>query len=257
MRVRRRLRLRWIAVIALVSVGAYFALDVIALQLHQSRGAAQLARAMSAESASLDLGGIPFLPSYLRGRTETVDVEVIGSTGTGGIRVQEVSARLVDVSYSWPRIWALTRSRFSSRTDVVAGEVTGTLRLSASDLDDYIGRRVPLVDEVRVSSAGIIVFFELLENARGEASEEDGEDQDERARARYLPRVEDGKLAFLLLGTAGLPSVFRQDADRIQDVVDLPRLPDGLRADVRLGDGVVIMDVSGLDIEVTIGEAQE
>ena len=74
--------------------------------------------------------------------------------------------------------------------------------------------------------------------------------------ARFLPRVEGGVFQFVLVSTVNVAYDLRGDADQIEELIRLPRLPDSLRSDVRLGDGVIVVEAVGRDVEMNVGEAQ-
>lgn len=261
----RRSRLsRWIVVGALGALGVYFVLDVVALKYTESKGAAELARAIAAEESSLRLGGVPYLPRFLGGRLGGVEGEVRGATGPGGMRVSRVDVKLSDVRFAPRRMFALVRSRFSDRTKVKAGEVIVTVELAERDLYDYLHPKLASISELRVTSEGVGVKFQrpdsdLEESSRGPEDEDgdgDKKKEEDRPDARYVPRVENGEFRLIRAGLSSRAQSFREDSLRISELISLPRFPEGLRANIGLGDGVVVIEAAGRDVETSIGEAQ-
>jgi DUF2993 family protein len=250
---RRGRRFRWLAVILLVGVGLYFVLDVAARQYLQSRGGDQIARVMSAADAKLKLPGIPFLPGFLRGHIGEVEVEVIGASGPGGLRVQSIQARLSEVRFSPGKLFALARSSFATRTEVTAEQPVGLVELGEGDLEDYLRRMVPEVGNVLVKSTGVEVYF--LKDLSQPAPDNPFDDQ-LTPPARFLPIVEDGKIILRLVGVAGIPPELRNAAARIEHIIDLPAIPKGLRTDVRLGKGVIVFESTGNSVTLQVGEGE-
>lgn len=248
----RRFRGRWIVVGVVVLVGLYLVVDIVSLRFLESRGAAELARSMSAEEAKVDLGNIPFLPGFVGGRLRRAEVRVRGSSGGGGLRIQLFTVRMDDIHFSWRELLSLSRSAFSTRTEVRAAEGFGLTEIGQSDLDEFIRRHVPSVGDVRVSTSGIEVRF------LKERLEEGVEPKDEGLTepVRLLPSVVDHRIALTLVGVSQIPEPLREVARRLENLLDLPRIPDGLRTDVRLGDGVVVIEASGRDVEIEVGEGQ-
>jgi hypothetical protein len=249
----RRLRLRWIAIGLVLAVGLYFALDVIALQYVQSRGASQLARAMTAEGAEVDLGGIPFLPSFLTGRIPEAEVEVQGASASGGLRVQMVSARFTGVRFSWRKLLRLSGSVFATRTAVSSEEAVGMLEIGQDDLEEFVRRQIPAVGDITIGASGIEVRFLSRDLEEDELPTGD----DLTKPARLLPRVADRHLTLSLVGLAEVPEGFRDEARRLERIVDLPAIPESLRTDVRLGNGVIVLEATGRDVELEVGEGPE
>jgi hypothetical protein len=68
--------------------------------------------------------------------------------------------------------------------------------------------------------------------------------------------VESGVFQFVLVSTVNVAFDLRGDAAQIEELVRLPRLPDSLRSDVRLGDGVIVLEAVGRDVQMSVGEAQ-
>lgn len=254
MRVRRTRLIRWLTIGTIAAVGAYFALDVVVLNYTESRSAAELAQGLAGEDATVDLGGVPFLPSFLTGRLSRVGGRVRGGSAPGGLRVGSISVTASDVRFSPSRVFALTRSRFSGRTEVRAGEAIVEVQLNEQDIEDFLQQKLEAAVEVRVTSAGVEISFGPPD---ADPDERNGETEpDETPSARFLPRVENGVLSLQLVSLARVPFMFREDALRISELISLPRFPEGLRADIRLGDGVIVTEASGRDIKLRIGEAR-
>lgn len=246
---------RWLAVGVLAAVGLLAALDVVALQLFESQAAGQVAQTMAAEEASLDLGGFPFLPNYLRGRLGTVDVDVRGASG-GGLRVARVEARFSDARFEASEVFALLRNRFATRTPFTGEDAFGRADVTADDLQVFLRSRIPLVREVRISTSGVEVF--LGEEDDGEEMDEDEDDEEEEERpARFLPDVEDRRLVLVATSRAGFSPEEQEAIDRIEAEIDLPEVPEGLQTDVQLGDGKFVIEASGPEITLWIGEGGE
>jgi hypothetical protein len=252
---KRRRGLRWLAVGLLVAVGLFFVIDIVMLRYLESRGRDQIVQTMSAEDGSLDLGNLPFLTSFLRGRLETAEVRIRGANAPGGLRVQTVTAKFTDLRFSPGRMFALARSSFARRSKVTSSSPFGSMELAEDDLEDYISGKVPGVGSVEVKGSGIEVFF-LTEGVS--LAEDDTPEVDELSQpARYLPRVENGRLVLVPTSLSQIHESFRSEAGRIRDLIELPNIPGGLRADVRLGEGVVIVEVNGPEVELTLGEGNE
>jgi hypothetical protein len=246
--------MRWVVVAVILVIGLYFVLDVVSVRYIESQGAAELARAMAAEGAEVDLGSIPFLPSFIRGRLPTVEVDVRGPSGTGGLRVQSVKARLTDVRFSWRDVFALARSSFATRTRVKGSDPFGLLEMGEADLEEFLRRHIRTVGDLQIAATGVEVRF-IRTGADVQAGEDPAED-DLTEPARYLPRVFERKIRLSLVSLSQVPGEFRRDATRIEQSIDLPLLPEGLRSDVRLGDGVVVIEATGKEVELTVGEGE-
>jgi hypothetical protein len=241
-----------VAVGLLLAVGLYFVLDVVSLQYLESRGADQIARVMAAESATLDLGNVPFLPGFITGRLGHAEVKVRGASAPGGLRVQSVTTSLSDVRFSASRMFALARSSFAARTKVEASQTIGSMELAESDLEDFVQRAVPLIGSLEVKASGIEVNF-LTEGAS--LSDDDEAEDDELTKpARYLPRVESGRIVLIPTSVSQIDRRFRAEAERIRNLIELPQIPEGLSAVARLGEGVVVVEVQGPEVELTVGE---
>jgi hypothetical protein len=254
-----------------VLVGLYFVADVVILRYIESRGATQLAQTLDAESATANLGGVPFLPSFMSGRLHTVSGRVSGASAPGGLRVDRIELHLTDVRFSPRHLLSLARSRFSARTDVKVAEVRVQIQLAERDIHDYLVSKVSSVTGVRVTSAGVVVTFNVPAPASSLATPSpsptprpspeaspgpSGPPPPPPSTARYLPRVEGGVFQFVLVSSINMPYEVRGDAQQIAELVRLPRLPQRLRSDVRLGDGVIVVESSGRDLEMNVGEAQ-
>lgn len=248
----RRIRLRWAAIALVLAVGLYFALDIVALQYFESRGATELARAMTGEEAKVDLGGPPFLPGFIRGHVGRVEVSVRGASGAGGLRIQSVMARTQDLRFSWRRMLQLSGSIYSTRTDVGMGEVFGLVEIGEEDLEEFVRRQVALVGDLQIEASGIEVRF--LRKRLEPGAEPKEEDLTEPAR--LLPRVADRRITLTLIGLGQIHPGLRSAARRLERIINLPRVPEGLRTDVRLGDGVIVIEASGRELELTVGEGE-
>lgn len=249
----RRRPLRWIIVGIVLAVGLYFVLDVIALRYLESRGAAELARSLTAEEAKVDLGDIPFLPGFITGKLSRAEVNVRGASGSGGFRVQSLSAQMRSLRFSWRDVFALSRSVFSRRTKVSMSEPIGLVEIGQSDLEDFLQRHIPDVGTVGISGAGVEVRF--LSKRLKTGIEPTSDDLTEPAR--YLPRVTDRHIVLSLISAAQVPDRFAESARRVEEVINLPAIPEGMRTDVRLGAGVITVEASGREAELTIGEGEE
>lgn len=248
----RTRRLRWIVVGSIVLIGLYFVLDVVALRYMESRGATELTRAMTAEEGELDLGGIPFLPGFISGRLGKAEAAVRGASGAGGLRVQTVRASMTDLRFSWRDVLSLSRSIFSTRTKVRMEEPFGMIEIAQDDLGEFLKRHVPSIGSVEIRASGIEVRF--LKERLDEGVEPTQEDLTDPAR--LLPRIRDGRLELSVVGVAQVPAELRPLAQRLERVIDLPRIPEGLRTDVRLGNRLFVVEATGAELELTVGEGE-
>lgn len=237
---------RRVAVGVVAAIGLLAALDVVALQVFESRGGSQIAQTMAAEEASLDLGGFPFLPNYLRGRLATADVNVRGPSG-GGLRLASVETRFSDVRFDARDVFALLRNRFATRTSVTGEDVLGRIEVDSDDLERFLRSRVSLVQEVRIATSGVEVLL-------SEEDRDEQEDAEEERPARFLPDVEDRRLVLVATSRAGFTSDERDAIERIEAAIDLPMVPEGLQTDVQLGDRGFVVEVSGPEVALEIGE---
>lgn len=242
---------RWVVVGVVAAIGLLAALDVVALQVFESRGGSQIAQTMAAEEASLDLGGFPFLPNYLRGRLGTVGVDVTGASG-GGLRVASVETGFSDARFDASDMFALLRNRFATRTAFTGKDVFARIEVASDDLESFLRSRIPLVQEVRIATSGVEVF---LGSEDGDEREDD-EDEEERP-ARFLPDVEGRRLVLVATGRAGFTSAERDAIERIETAIDLPMVPEGLQTDVQLGDREFVVEASGPEVTLDIGEGGE
>jgi hypothetical protein len=243
-------------------IGLYFVGDVVLLRYIESRGATQVAQALDAESATTHLGSIPFIPSFLGGHLHQVSGRVDGASAPGGLRVDRVEVQLTDVKFSPGHVFSLVRSRFAARTDVRATQALVTLQLSERDIKEYLTSKIGAVSDVRVSSVGVAITFASANPVSPVPTPTPAIEPSSPApsspppsMARFLPHVTGGVLQLELVGSVDLASEFRNDAEQVAELVRLPRLPKGLQADVRLGDGVIVVEAQGSNIDVRIGEA--
>jgi hypothetical protein len=251
----RRRRWRWVIVGIVVAVGLFLVADIVTLQYIESRGAAEIARTMSAEQAKVDLGGFPFIPRFLRGTLTDISVDVTGASASGGLRVQSVEALMKEVRFKPGAVFSLARSSFATRTKVTAIEPVGILELGEQDIEEFIRRSAPLVGDVEVKSSGIEVFFRPLDADLPDAAQDVVEELTEKP-ARYLPVIEDGRLALSLVSVSQIDRRFRFDASRLEHLIDLPKVPGGLRPDVSLRDGVIVLEAQGAKVTLTVGEGE-
>lgn len=250
----RRRRWRWAVAAAIVLMGALFALDVVMVQYLESRGAAEIARTMSAEDTTVELGGFPFLPRFIGGRLSGVSVRVRGATARGGLRVDLIDARMASVSFDSGKMFALARSSFATKTQIEAMEPVGIVELEEQDLEDYVRRIIPQVGDVKVEASGVEVRF-LRPGV--EITNEPNPDEDDMTKpARFLPAIEDRRLILRLTSVSQLPYVFRNEAARIEGLIEIPRVPEGLRSAVSLRNGVIVVEAQGLEVKLTVGEAR-
>jgi hypothetical protein len=252
----RRRRWRWVGVGIVVAVGLFVVFDIVSVQYIESRGAAEIARTMSAESATVDLGGFPFIPRFLGGRLTNTSVLVRGASATGGLRVDSVEARMLEVRFKPGAVFALARSSFATRTDVMGIDPFGIVEIAEEDLEDYVMRAAPLVGDVEIKGSGIEVFFKRRVDT--DLPDEVGEALDELTNrpARYLPVIENGRLVLSLVSFAQIDQRFRGDASRLEGIVDLPKIPSGLRTSVTWRDGVIVMEAQGPKVTLTVGEGE-
>lgn len=252
----RRRRWRWVAVGLVLLAGLFVVVDIVVLQYIESRGAREIARTMSAEETTVDLGGFPFIPRFFGGRLTNVSVRVTGASATGGLRVQSVEARMLAVEFEPGAVFALARSSFATRTKVTADDPFGILEIAEQDLEDYVKRAVPLVGDVEVKGGGIEVFFTPRVDADLPDRAQDALDELTEKPARYLPVVEDGRLVLSLVSVSQIDRRFRFDASRLERLIQLPKIPTGLRTSVSWRDGVVVMEAQGPKVTLTVGEGE-
>jgi hypothetical protein len=137
-----------------------------------------------------------------------------------------------------------------------------TLQLSERDIKEYLTSKIGAVSDVRVSSVGVAITFASANPVSPVPTPTPAIEPSSPAptspppsMARFLPHVTGGVLQLELVGSVDLASEFRNDAEQVAELVRLPRLPKGLQADVRLGDGVIVVEAQGSNIDVRIGEA--
>ena len=265
----RRVRWSWLAVALVVLTGLYFVCDVVVLRYIESRGAAQLAQTFDAESATADLGNVPFLPGFFSGHLHQVSGHVSGASAPGGLRIDKIDIALQDVTFSPRHLMSLARSRFSARTKVKAAQANVTLQINERDVHDYLVSKISSVRGVRVTSSGVAVTFNEAAPAGSYPTPTPTPAPSSSPQAtpappppppastaRYLPRVENGVFQFVLVSSVNVAYDLRGDALQIEELIRLPQLPQALRSDVRLGDGVIVVESVGRDVQMNVGEAQ-
>lgn len=256
-----------------VLVGLYFVADVVFLRYIESSGGAQLAQSFDAEGASINLGGVPFLPSYVSGHLVQASGRVSGASAPGGLRIDEITIQLQDVRFSPRHVLSLARSRFSSRTDIKAAQASVTVQLNERDIHDYLASKISSVRGVRVTPSGVSVIFNEpapagsyptptpspspTPNPSGSPapSATPAPPPPPPSTARYLPHIDGGVLDLILVSSVNVAYDLRGDADQVSELMRLPPLPVDLRSDVRLGNGTVVMESVGSDVEMNVGEA--
>jgi hypothetical protein len=236
-------------------LGGLFALDVVMVQYLESRGASEMAKTMAAEEAEIDLGGFPFLPRFLTGSLSNVSALVTGASANGGLRVQSVEARAGQIEFSAGQIFALARSSFATKSRVTAKQALVILELGEGDLNDFIRRSIPVVGDVQVKASGIEVRF--LKPDVDPADAVHPSDDNLTKPARFLPGTRDRKLHLILTGVSQIPPDLRNEANRLEDLIDLPRFPEGLDPDVSMRDGVIVIEAQGAEVSLEIGEGAE
>lgn len=245
---RRRLYRR-LAVALVVVVGLYVVVDVVALQYLKSRGASELAQGMAAERVSVDLGGIPFLPGLLGGRLRSVELTVKGATGSGALRVETVQARLLDVRFDSSELVAIARSRFSGQTTVVGKDAFGRVEIVERDLEEYLKRRVPTLQAVRITTSAVELRF-LAESD----VELPGDVELPTLSARLLPVIEGRRIVLRLAGVSGLPGAVIAKARLATGSLELPPIPTGMSTNLDLGQGVIVLEAAGPEVTLQVGQ---
>jgi hypothetical protein len=192
----------------------------------------------------------------MRGKLTNVSVNVKGASAAGGLRVQSIEARMDEVRFKPGDIFALARSSFATRTKVTAVRPLGILELGEQDIKDFVTRAVPLVGDVQVKASGIEVFFKPAIDVQLPDEASKALDELLKKPARYLPVIRDGRLALSLVSVSQIDKRFRFDASRLENLIQLPKVPAGLRPDVSLRDGVVVLEAQGSKVTLTVGEAQ-
>lgn len=251
----RRRRWRWVGVGIVVAIGLFIVFDIVSVQYIESRGATEIARTMSAEEATVDLGGFPFIPRFLGGRLTAVSVEVRGASATGGLRIASIEARMPQVRFKPGAVFALARSSFATKTKVTGVDPFGIVEIAEDDLEDFVTRAVPVVGDLEIKGSGIEVFFKPPDTGLPERAAEELEELTEKP-ARYLPVIENGKLTLSLVSISQIPGRFRFDASRLEGLIELPAIPSGLRPSVTWRDGVIVMEAQGPEVTLTVGEGE-
>jgi len=263
---RRRRLYRWIGAGLLVGIGLYFVLDVVSLQYLESRAGAQTARWMSAESAKVRLGSVPFLPGFFAGHTSNVAATINGATAPGGFGVDEISCTAAKVHYSASHMFSLARSLFSTQTNVTLDQPNCVVQIAESDLSDFIKRAVPSVGEVSVKPTGVEIRFDLPQETNGYSSFPSASPAPSPSPsaaptmsepARYLPRLDDRRFVLTLVDVSQVPFADRDDARRIENLISLPLVPPSMQrnSNVVLEKGRIEIDSSGVSLTVTLGQA--
>ncbi len=262
----RSRRLRWLGVAAIVAIGLYFVADIVALQYLQSRGAGRISQALAAQSSTLKLGSLPFLPSYLGGHLSGVEAKVKDATAKEGFGVQSIDIRASEIRFGPGKMFSLARSLFSTRSKVTLTEPIAIIEIGEQDLSEFIKRRVPRVGDVQVSGSGIEVRFKLPEREANASSSSSGSssspspspspsfDELLTKPARYLPRIEGRHFVLTLTSLSQLGFQYRDEALSIEHMIELPPVPAGMSSDVRLGKGVITIDCEGKTVTLDVGE---
>jgi len=259
---RRRRLYRWVGAGLLVAIGLYFVLDVVSLQYMQSRAGAQVARAMTAESATVKLGSVPFLPGFFAGRISNVSASINGATASGGFGVATIDFTAKVVHFSPRHMLSLARSLFSSKTTVTFDQPFMHVEIAESDLSDFIKHAVPSVGQVQVKPTGIEIRFKIPQptetfSSFGPSPSPTPSPKPEdllTEPARYLPVIQDRHFMLRLIDVSQIGFAYRDDAARIENLISLPPVPSSMNSDVRLGKGVIVIESSGLKLSATIGE---
>lgn len=246
-----------LAVALVFLIGMLIVLDVVALQVAESRAGAGFARSTAAERVTVDLGGFPFLPGLVSGRLRKIEVEGRGLSG-GGLRVQSLVLRVTNISFSPSKAVALIRSQHASRTKVSASEPYGRMDVAQPDLEQFVKTKEPSVHDVRILPSGIEVRFSLQLRNAGNAPDEPVAPVI-TPPVRFLPRIEERKLVLTVVGLGGFaPAEQKELAERVQRIehaIDLPPLPEGLSPpQITLGTGSFVVEATGTSIAVLVGE---
>jgi hypothetical protein len=248
----RRRRWRWVGVLLVVVIGLFFVADIVLIQYLESRGGAEIARTMSAEDATVDLGSFPFIPAFLSGERSDVGVFVRGASASGGLRVHSLDVHMETVDFPPAKMFALARSIFATRAEIKAKNPLGIIELIEGDLEVFIRRAIPLVGDVKVKASGVEVRF-----LKPNAEPEDPDNPDEKLLtkpARFLPRVEDRRLVLDLTSVSQLDARYRADVGRIETLIDLPQVPEGLTSSVSLRKGVISVESQGAEVTLDVGQ---
>lgn len=221
----------------------------------ESRGAAELARTMAAEDATIDLGGFPFVPRFIGGTLRNVTVRVGGASAAGGLRVHSVDARMESVSFDASEIFALARSSFATKTEVTAKQPIVMLELHEGDLYTFLRGSLPIVADVQVKGSGVEVRF--LKPGIEPLDPEHPREKEMTKPARLLPRIVDRRLQLVLTSISQIPPQYRAEAERLEELIDLPRFPEGMSAQPSLRDGVIGVESQAAEVTLDVGEATE
>jgi hypothetical protein len=238
----RRSRLtRFLVFVALLVLGLGVGLDVVALQLAQSRASAGFAQATAAERATIKLGGFPFVIRLLAGRISRIEVHAIGLSG-GGLRIGRLNARMQDLGFSPAGAISLIRSAHAARTRVTADVVVAQAEILEKDLNDFLRSRVRDFHDLRILPSGIEVRFTLPDGTTSPP-------------ARFLPRIVDGHLVLRVVGEVGVAKVV-PEATRaaIEKAIELPAVPPGLTVEPTLGNGSFTIEASSPRLRLLVGE---
>lgn len=227
--------------VAVVLLGLGVVADVVALRVAESRAGAGLAQATAAEKARVDLGSFPFLLGLFGGNLGRLSVEATGLSGAG-LRVANLEVRVDKLAFSPSQAIGLIRSEHAKRARITVTNPYGRADITQQDLEEFLKARRPEVHDVRIGPAGIEVRFSVAPDAPPSPP------------ARFLPRVENRKLVLTLIGVGNLPRQFVVPARAIEKSIDLPPIPDGMTVDVRLGDGVFVLEASGAQGVLLVGE---
>jgi hypothetical protein len=239
-----------------VTFGVLLALDVVMVQYLESRGAAEVARTMAAEDVTIELGSFPFTPRFFGGKLTNVSVRVRGASASGGLRVQLVEAQMEEAQFNAGEIFALARSSFATKSKVVALGPIGVVELGEGDLNDFIRRSMPIVGDVQVNTSGVAVRF--LKPGVEPADPERPSDDEMTKPARYVPRVDDRRLHMILTSASQIPTEYRAEAERLEDIIQLPRFPAGLAPpNVDVAEDVIVIEAKGEKVTLNVGEATD
>jgi hypothetical protein len=249
MRFRTRRLTRYLLVGAVAAAGLGVALEIVMLQVFEARAGTGLARTTAAERGSVDLGGFPFLPSYMAQRLDEVTVEALGMSGSG-MRVDRFEVRMQNVGFERGKALRLVRSRYATRMQVTGHEVIGRYEIIERDLSEFVRARVEGIRELRITSSGVEVTFDVPDEA-------------DLPPVRYLPRMRrmeevegDEKpmeLILTLVGQTEVPQGRTADAQRLTQLISIPPLPAGLHGTIELGNGVFAVEFAGSRADVWIG----
>jgi hypothetical protein len=160
-----------------------------------------------------------------------------------------------EIKFDTGELFALARSSFATRTKVTATQPFGIVELDEQDLEDYLRRTIPLVGDVRVKASGIEVRFvtpDFLLEPKKEPT-----DDDLSKPARFLPVISGGRLVLRLIGVSQVPLSARGEARRMETLLNLPKVPKGLSADVKLGNKAIVVEAQGAEATLVVGEGEE